>query len=145
MLSVQSDYVITLEENPEKDETKVLWDGLQEHAQLTRGLPPTGKSFAFFIKDDHAQIKGGCSGYLFYGCAYINLLWMEKTLRGQGLGTQLMKRPKEFAKENQCSFMSVNTMDFEALDFYQKLGFHIEFERKGFDKNSIMYFLRKNL
>jgi GNAT superfamily N-acetyltransferase len=34
-------------------------------------------------------------------------------------------------------------MDWEALGFYQKLGFKIEFQRAGFHKNSIFYFLRK--
>ena len=36
-------------------------------------------------------------------------------------------------------------MDWEALAFYQKLGYEIEFERHGFAKNSIFYFLRKPL
>lgn len=34
-------------------------------------------------------------------------------------------------------------MDWEALGFYQKLGFIIEFERRGFLKDSVFYFLRK--
>jgi len=38
-----------------------------------------------------------------------------------------------------------HTFDWEALDFYKKLGFYVEFERKGFDKNSVFYFLRKDL
>jgi len=38
-----------------------------------------------------------------------------------------------------------HVQSWEALDFYKKLGFYIEFERKGFDKDSIFYFLRKNL
>src|SRR5690348_12670369 len=42
-------------------------------------------------------------------------------------------------------FIAVNTMDFEALGFYIKLGFTVEIERKGFDKNSSMFFLRKDL
>ncbi len=33
----------------------------------------------------------------------------------------------------------------KALDFYKKLGYYVEFARKGFDKNSIFYFLRKDL
>ncbi len=41
--------------------------------------------------------------------------------------------------------MVVNTMDFEALNFYKKLGYMVEFERRGFEKDSIMYFLCKNL
>jgi hypothetical protein len=36
-------------------------------------------------------------------------------------------------------------MDWEARGFYGKLGYHIEFERHGFLKNSVFYFLRKSL
>jgi ribosomal protein S18 acetylase RimI-like enzyme len=39
----------------------------------------------------------------------------------------------------------VNTMDWEAKPFYESLGYTVEFERKGYDLNSIAYFLRKNL
>ena len=35
-------------------------------------------------------------------------------------------------------------MDFEAKPFYEKLGYKVEFERKGYDKNTSFYFLRKD-
>lgn len=80
-----------------------------------------------------------------YGCLYIDSLWVDEALQGKGYGTQLMQRVEALAKESHCHFMAVNTFDWEALDFYKKLGFYIEFERNGFDKDSIFYFLRKNL
>jgi len=55
------------------------------------------------------------------------------------------EKAESLAKKSHCHFIAVNTFDWEALDFYKKLGFYVEFERKGFDKNSIFYFLRKNL
>lgn len=72
-------------------------------------------------------------------------IWVDEKLRGQGYGTKLMQLAKEHARKNSCSFVSVNTMNFEAPEFYKKLGFYVEFERHGFDKNSIFYFLRKDL
>nr|MDQ2993701.1 GNAT family N-acetyltransferase [Pseudomonadota bacterium] len=66
-------------------------------------------------------------------------------LRSQGYGKKLMQAAENYARDAHCDFMAVNTMDWEALDFYKKLNFYIEFERHGFEKNSIMYFLRKDL
>lgn len=66
-------YTITYESNPTQNDTKVLWKGISEHATLKKGLEP-GKAFAFFVKDEAGKIKGGCSGYLFYGCLYVDLL-----------------------------------------------------------------------
>ena len=137
-------YTIKYEANPKHDDTKILWEGISDHAKRMRGHEQ-GKAFAFFIKDANEKIKGGCSGYIFYGCLYVDLLWIDKLLRGKHYGTNLMKDVEKLAEENKCHFMVVNTMDFEALGFYKKLGFFIEFERFGFDKDSIMYFLRKNL
>lgn len=66
-------------------------------------------------------------------------------MRGKGLGSQLMESAEKLARENECHFVAMNTMDFEAPGFYQKPGYIIEFQREGFSKNSSMYFLRKNL
>ena len=79
-----------------------------------------------------------------YGCLYVGQLWVAEELRGQGYGTQLMKKAENLARKSECSFMAVNTFDWEALDFYKKLGFYVEFERHGFSKNAIFYFLRKD-
>ena len=135
-------YTISYDPVPKHDDTKIIWEGISEHARKVRGLPPGN---AFFIRDVNGQIKGGCSGYIFYGCLYIDLLWVDKLIRGKHYGTHLMENAEKLAKENKCHFIAVNTMDFEALDFYKKLGFTTEFERFGFDKNSIMYFLNKKL
>lgn len=137
-------YTINYDENPKSDETKIIWEGISENAKTKRNLPP-GKPFAFFIKDELNQIKGGCSGYIYYGCFYVDLLWVDQSLRGKQYGNQLMKEAEKLAHNNDCNFIAVNTMDFEALDFYKKLDYTIEFERHGFDKGSIMYFLRKNI
>lgn len=137
-------YTITYEPNPNPKDTKIIWQGISEHAKNVKGLPP-GKPFAFFIKDETNQIKGGCSGYIYYGCLYVDLLWVDKALRANQYGTKLMMQAELLAIEKGCHFIAVNTMDFEALGFYKKLGYIIEFERHGFDKKSIMYFLRKNI
>jgi GNAT superfamily N-acetyltransferase len=138
------EYTISYDPAPKPDDTKIIWQGVSEHAKKVRGLP-SGKPFAFFIKDSLNQIKGGCSGYIYYGCLYVDLLWVDESLRGKQYGTQLMKNAEKLAHANHCNFIATNTMDFEALDFYKKLGFEIEFEKKGFEKHSSMYFLRKNL
>jgi GNAT superfamily N-acetyltransferase len=137
-------YTIIFEEQPDLKDTALLWKGISEYANQQRGLKP-GRSFGFFIKDDAQRIVGGCSGFMFYGCLMIDLLWITEDLRQQGWGRKLLIETENLAKQNNCSFMTVNTMDWEALGFYTKFGFYIEFERLGFDKESIFYLLRKDL
>jgi ribosomal protein S18 acetylase RimI-like enzyme len=135
---------LTLEENPSQQDIQILVDGISAHAKQIRGLEPI-QSHAIWIRDQDNMIHGGCSFCNFYGCLYIDNLWVEESLRGKGYGTKLMMSAEKFGKEHGCHFATVNTMDWEALDFYKKLGFQVEFARRGFLKESVFYFLRKEL
>jgi ribosomal protein S18 acetylase RimI-like enzyme len=137
-------YRISHELNPSADDIQVLNNGIMEYAKQQKDMKQMD-FFAFFIRDETGHILGGCGGDNMYGCFFVGQLWVNEKLRGQGYGTRLMQAAEKQAKESGCLFMAVNTMDWEALDFYKKLGFYVEFERHGFDKNSIFYFLRKNL
>ena len=139
-----TDYKITYEFNPDRKNIDFLWREITEIAIKTQGHKEH-ESFGFFMRDENNQIKGGCNGFIFYGCLYVDQLWVDDSLRKKGYGTQLMQLAEKLAKEKKCLFMAVNTMHWEALDFYKKLGFYVEFERRGFEKNSIFYFLRKDL
>ncbi len=137
-------YTITHETNPSSADVQILGDGIMENAKLKKGMKQLD-FFAFFIRDEAGKIVGGCNGDNMYGSLFVGQLWVTEALRGKGYGKQLMQKAEDLAKEQKCNFMAVNTMDWEALDFYKKLGFHVEFERHGFDKNSVFYFLRKDL
>ncbi len=136
-------YQITFEENPAVEEIKILQEGIADHARQMKKQKAL-KFFAYFVRDDENQTKGGCNGCIYYSCLYIDNLWIDKELRGKNYGTQLMQFAEKFGKENEALFATVNTMDWEALDFYKKLGFEVEFERKGYVNNSTFYFLRKD-
>jgi GNAT superfamily N-acetyltransferase len=137
-------YTIHYEKNPNADDIQILNDGIMEYAKQMKGMKELD-FFAFFIRDENGKIIGGCGGDNMYGCFYVGQFWVTEEIRNKGYGTQLMIAAEKLARECGCNFMAVNTMDWEALDFYKKLGFFVEFERHGFDKNSIFYFLRKNL
>lgn len=136
-------YKITYDNNPSKEDTNFLWKKITEIAIKTQEHKPH-ESFGFFMRDEHNRIKAGCNGFIFYGCLYIDQLWVDESLREKGHGTELMIMAENLAQKKECLFMAVNTMNWEALNFYKKLGFKVEFERHGFEKNSIFYFLRKD-
>lgn len=135
---------IIYEKNPSMNEIKVLEDGIIEFAKLKKNQPPI-ECFAFFVCNDVNKIFGGCNGAMYYGCLYIDQLWLDKSLRKRKIGTQLMESAESLGIKKGCLFSTVNTMDWEALGFYQKLGYEIEFQRSGYLNNSTLYFLKKNL
>lgn len=136
-------YQIRYEANPRQEDIQVLGNGIMDYARLRKNQPPID-FFAFFVRDADDGILGGCNGAIYYKCFYIDQLWLTEALRGKGLGTQLMQAADRLAREKDSLFATVNTMDWEALEFYKKFGFYVEHERRGYANNSTMYFLRKD-
>lgn len=127
-----------------KEYEEVLYHGISERAFQAKGLSPI-RPFSIFIKDQKEQVLGGASGTLFYGSLYVDSLWVDETLRNQGWGKKLMYEAEKIGRAQGALFVTLNTMDWEALPFYQKLGYSIEFTRKGYEKDSKMFMLRKDL
>ncbi|WP_068467559.1 GNAT family N-acetyltransferase [Candidatus Protochlamydia phocaeensis] len=142
--SKQNNYRFEHQDEPDQKAAHVLFEGINEQAVLKKALHPI-KTFGIFVKDEQGIVLGGATGISYYGCLYVDMLWIKEELRQQGLGTKLIKEAEAIGRERLCSFATVNTMDWEALPFYQKLGYAIEFVREGYENNSKMYLLRKTL
>ena len=139
-----SDYYFEYQKEPIQEDEQVLFEGITDEAVLKKKMDRI-TPFGIFIKDSDGVVLGGINGFSCYGCLYVDMLWLKDELRKQGLGKKLMMEAEKIGCERRCTFSTVDTMDWEALPFYQKLGYSIEFVRKGFDKESKMYMLRKKL
>ena len=122
---------------------KILTQGLDTSAQKERGMPPV-ELFAFFLRDEKQKIAGGCNGFMYYGCLYIDQIWIDEAYRGQDYGTKLIFAAEDLARSKGCLFSTIETMDWQALDFYKKLGYYLESQQGGYINNSVMYRLRKD-
>lgn len=56
-----------------------------------------------------------------------------------------MHKVLQFGKDNKLPFIYVETLNFQAPEFYKKLGFEIEFSRSGFSHDVAFHYLRKYL
>lgn len=137
-------YYFEYQEEPAQEDLKVLTDGLIEEDILRKGMERI-RPFGIFIKDAKGAVIGGINGLALYGSLYIEMLWVKTEWRNQGLGKKLVLESEKIGREKKCTFVIVTTMDWEALPFYQKRGYHIEFIREGYEKASKMYMLRKEL
>lgn len=87
------------EDNPSTEDKAVLSRGIADYALLMKQQAPI-MTFAFFVRDTpDNQILGGCEGSTYYGCLYIDQLWLETPLRKQGLGRQLMQAAEQLGKK----------------------------------------------
>jgi GNAT superfamily N-acetyltransferase len=136
---------IEFSNNPKEEDIKVLTNGISENALKKRGIHLNVNPFGFFHRNTDGSPLAGINGVIFYNSMYIDQLFVSPSIQHQGIGSLLMKKALQYAFESSCNQILVTTMDFEALEFYQKFGFALEFQRDGYPQHSKMIYLKKVL
>ncbi|NIK68021.1 MULTISPECIES: GNAT family N-acetyltransferase [unclassified Paenibacillus] len=75
------------------------------------------------LKDENGSIIGGMLSTLCWNWIEVEILWIDDSKRGNGLGTQLLSRIEQIAREKGCTFIKLNTFSFQAPLFYLKHGY----------------------
>ena len=76
---------------------------------------------------------------------HIDILWVDENHRKQGLGTQLLKAAESEAINRGCHSVHVDTMSWQAPDFYKKHGYEIISELNDIPNGNKKYHLIKKL
>ena len=84
-----------------------------------------------------AEVDKGESGF-------VDALFVEEPLRRQGLGTYLLKKAEEFAKENGASMIMTNAGDWN-VEFFKKNGYLLRGELGDVPKGHSCYELYKKI
>lgn len=125
-------------------------------AAITRGLeefncPYFGHkksiSFALYLKDENNQIVGGILAWMEPGIQLlcIDTIWVAESLRNRGFGTQLMLAAENEGIKNGCTHAQLETLPFQAEEFYKKLGYYRIGRIEKFYGNHDAIYLRKQL
>ncbi len=83
----------------------------------------TTDPLAILIKSEVGATVGGLWGYFSYDWLFVELLAIPAALRGLGHGRDLMARAEEIARAEGCLGIWLETFEFQAKGFYEKLGF----------------------
>ena len=103
------------------------------------------KSLCVFARDGEGNIVGGLTGRTYWRYLDIAFLWVDAKHRGEGYATKLMKAAEAEARERGCERVFLDTLSFQALGFYLKLGY-AEFGRLcGFSGKYDRHYLHKRL
>jgi len=103
------------------------------------------QSLCVFARDEVGNIIGGLTGRTYWQYLDIAFLWVDEKYRGKGCATALMKAAEAEARSRGCQRVFLDTLSFQALDFYQKLGY-AEFGRlAGFGGKYDRIYLHKRL
>ncbi|MFD1332074.1 GNAT family N-acetyltransferase [Methylopila musalis] len=106
---------------------------------------PSGFHALAWLARDPAtgETLGGLYGKASYDWLFVELLVVPEALRGQGLGSDMMRRAEAHARDAGLSGVWLDTFGFQARRFYEKLGFEVFGSLPGHPKGSERFFLRK--
>ena len=97
------------------------------------------------LRDAAGAIVGGLWGRTAYDWLFVELLAVPESMRGQGIGTELMGLAEREAAARGCRNAWLDTFEFQARGFYEKIGYTCFATLPDFPKGSSRYFMRKEL
>src|SRR5262245_26271000 len=64
-----------------------------------------GESFSAARTDASGDVEAGVCGWTWCGCCYVTYLWVAESIRGTGVGTELLDAVERHAREQGCSIV----------------------------------------
>ncbi len=95
--------------------------------------------------DGNNSIIAGILGGTYWGWLHIDILWVAEKCRKQGIGSKLLKAAEEEARKRGCHSVHLDTMSWQAPDFYKKHGYKIISELENIPAGNKKFHLIKEL
>ena len=125
MSSGLSPYLIEITDKPAPHERDMLAAPLLAYNEVLLG-PPGIRPVAVLVRaQDDARVLGGVWGRTSFQWLFVELLFIPDSLRGQGLGTQLLEAAENEAKARGCLGAWLDTFSPDACRFYEQRGYHL--------------------
>lgn len=79
--------------------------------------------YALSVTDEVGQIRGGLGGEFVWDWLSLELLWVEESLRGRGIGSALVQQAEKDMLDKGGVGIYLWTYSWQAPRFYEKRGF----------------------
>jgi GNAT superfamily N-acetyltransferase len=108
---------------------------------------PAYRDLYVFLRDDDGGLIGGVLAEVYWGWLTVNVLWVDERYRGLRYGERMLVAAEEEARRRGCGHARLDTLSFQALPFYEKLGYRVYGELADYPagRNYTRYFLAKSL
>jgi len=131
-------------EDPTPEEVRFLEDRLYDFNVAATGISD-GRALAILVRGDDGNIQAGLCGHTWGRCCEIRQVWVEDSLRDQGLGSALMEAAEMEARQRGCRQILLTTHSFQAPGFYGRLGFEVVVSVPEYPEGHQHLLLRKRL
>lgn len=135
---------IEFKQNPTVEEINVITKFLNIHAKQNN-INENYHKITLLLKNENEKICGGLFGVTIFNMLKIKDLAIDEKYRGENYGTQLVQRAEKLAREYGCIHSHLNTMEYQAAEFYKKRDYKVMFIRKDENPNLNIYYFYKKL
>ncbi|QFU21897.1 GNAT family N-acetyltransferase [Shewanella eurypsychrophilus] len=138
-------YQINFQQTLTDDEQQMLWDGIEQASRAKVGT--TGRNeLCFLLRDEQGKVLGGVQGNCDnFGWLWIDSLWVSESLRGKGLGQQLLQAIEGQSIELGCTHSHLTSFTYQAVDFYKQHGYSIFGELENYPQGHSRCWMKKVL
>lgn len=141
---MQENFLIEVQEDVKPADMNVIVKALGEfNASKSGGEMP--HYLTITVRDAAQEIVGGLVGATYLGWLQVHAVWIGDALRGKRYGTRLMEAAEKEALRRGCPRVFLETFDFQALGFYEKLGYAVVNRIADFPPGGARYALTKTL
>jgi GNAT superfamily N-acetyltransferase len=103
-------------------------------------------SLSKVIKDDSGQVIAGINSVLYcWHVMSVSILYVDVAFRGMGYGKLLLEKTENEARELGGYMAHLDTFDFQAKDFYERLGYEVFGVLENCPRGHNRYYLKKQL
>ena len=107
--------------------------------------PTEFKLLSVYCRNDNGEVVGGLTGKSFWNWLHIEYLWVNESERGKNIGSEIMSAAEGEAIKRGCIGSTLDTFSFQALGFYEKLGYSVVGKLSGYLGKYERFYLQKSL
>lgn len=135
---------ITIPDDPSEEDRQAVGVPLRAYNDR-HGGDPRIKSVAILLTDETGEHVGGLWGKTIYDWLFVEWLAVPEEHRGQDWGTVLMREAEKLARASDCIGLWLDTFEFQARGFYEKLGFEVFGTLEDHPVGQRRYFMSKRI
>ncbi len=117
---------IRITETPEPHVREAIVGPLIKFNNSRASQPENYRPLVIILSDpDTGEVVGGLWGATNYAHLHVDLLFVPDTLRGNGLGRQMLLQAEQEASARGCRGAWLDTYSFQARAFYERHGYAV--------------------
>lgn len=130
-------------DQPSAEETKTIFRHLADFNEAQVG--PASARELVVVARRGTEIVAGLLALTHWNWLQIRYLWVMESLRRGGLGSELVLAAEREARRRGCERVHLDTFSFQAVAFYERLGYSVFGQLDDYPPGHSKVFLQKDL